>query len=908
MSLIRKGAFETHPALARRVALKRSFARFVLFSERLLPKLLAPLAVVALFFSVSWFGLFRVTPDLLRWILLGFFTFAFLTSLLPLARLRWPDAADADRLLEDRNGLPHQPVAVQEDQPAFETPFARALWKEHQIRMAERIAALDTGMPRPDIASHDRFALRAVPALVFAVALGYSFSNGGGSPADAFRPAPLAASTNPDLRIDAWLTPPSYTGRAPIFLTGRDAASNAASVPQNSGLTVRVTGGEGEEAVVFTPKSGGESLTLITEESRKASEEASKQAQGNAPGTPAPAGQQAKPQAPVKPPQTAQTVPPRSYAYNVDESGELTVNGQTWTFDVIPDRPPEIAFDGQPKRSVNGALEIGFRGKDDYGIREAHALIEPVGPVDPAATPLYPAPEYRLDLPRQNRGQDVKGLTSRSLIEHPLAGKRVRITLIAKDGAGQTGRSPVHEMVMPGRGFSEPLAAAVAEQRQVFALDTRQMPRAIELNDALAVRPDETIPNLGHFLAIRSARERMEIARNEEQLKDTADYLWEIALGIEDGDLSAAERRLRDAQRNLSDALEKGAGDEEIAALMKELREAMQQFMSELAQRMQNAPPGQQNMQAQNVIRQRDLQNMMDQIENLARSGNRDAAKEMLSQMQRMMNNLQAGRPQRGQQGQQQQQNSQMRQQIDKLGQIMQEQQRLMDETFKLDQALRDRMQRGDPQPRGGEQGEQQQSQNGQQGQQGQQGQGGEQNTEQMTAEQLREALKNLRAQQEGLGKQLGELQQALKGMGMDPGEGFGQAQSEMNGAGKALGEGQGEQAVEGQGNALNALRQGAQSMMQQMMQAMQQGQGEGEGQQDGQGQGMANQGGQNGRDPLGRPRATSGPDFGDQVKVPDEIDVQRAREILDAIREKLGNALSGDAERQYLERLLEIR
>ena len=38
----------------------------------------------------------------------------------------------------------------------------------------------------------------------------------------------------------------------------------------------------------------------------------------------------------------------------------------------------------------------------------------------------------------------------------------------------------------------------------------------------------------------------------------------------------------------------------------------------------------------------------------------------------------------------------------------------------------------------------------------------------------------------------------------------------------------------------------------------------------------------EDGRDPLGRPRATSGPDFGEQVKVPDEIDVQRAREILD--------------------------
>jgi uncharacterized protein (TIGR02302 family) len=178
-----------------------------------------------------------------------------------------------------------------------------------------------------------------------------------------------------------------------------------------------------------------------------------------------------------------------------------------------------------------------------------------------------------------------------------------------------------------------------------------------------------------------------------------------------------------------------------------------------------------------------------------------------------------------------------------------------------------------------------------------------------MTAEQLREALKNLRAQQEGLGKKLEELQQALKGLGMQPGEGFGKAQSEMGNAGKALGEGQGDQAVQGQGNALNALRQGAQNMMQQMMQAMQQqGQGQGEGQErGGPGENMT-QGSQNGRDPLGRPRATSSPDFGDQVKVPDEIDVQRAREILEAIREKLGNALSGEAERQYLERLLDIR
>ena len=61
-------------------------------------------------------------------------------------------------------------------------------------------------------------------------------------------------------------------------------------------------------------------------------------------------------------------------------------------------------------------------------------------------------------------------------------------------------------------------------------------------------------------------------------------------------------------------------------------------------------------------------------------------------------------------------------------------------------------------------------------------------------------------------------------------------------------------------------------------------------------------------RDPLGRPRATTGPDFGDSVTVPDEIDVQRARQILEAIRKRLGNALSPELERSYLERLLELK
>lgn len=858
----RKGAFRADPSLARRVTVKRFFARLVLFAERLLPLFLPALGIAAIFLSLAWFGIFRMLPDWLRLGAVFVLVFALVGSLLPLFKVRWPKEPEADRLLEERNGLPHEPVAVQGDAPAFDSPFAKALWEEHQRRMARRIADLDAGLPKPDIARFDKFALRAVPALLVTIAFAYSGSNGAGTISDAFYQS-KSSSTAPDLRIDAWITPPGYTAKAPVFLTGRDGTMpQDITVPQASQVTVRMSGGDGDESVVFkTPD--GEPLSVPVQ---------------------APAQQ-----ASVTPPQPGTPMAARAHEFKLEESGSLQIGDRQWQINVTTDQPPQIAFDGEPRRAANGALEIAFKATDDYGLQAARAEISLVD-ATPGATPLYPPPEYKLDLPRHN-AKEAKGLSSRNLTEHPMAGKQVSIVLVARDGSGQEGRSEPHVTTMPARNFFQLLAGAVAEQRQVFSLDTGEIERAIELSEALTLRPEETIKNLTHYLLIESARSRMMQARTDEDLKNTADYLWEIALGIEDGDLSLAERRLRDAQQALQDALERNAPDEEIAKLMDELRQAMQEFMQALAERMQNAEPGQPQQQAQNVLRQQDLENMLNQIENLARSGNRDQAMQMLSELQRMMNNLQAGRPQQG--GQQQQQNSQMREQIDKLGELMQEQQRLMDETFGLDQALRDRMQRGDPGD--GEDGEFQDQQQQQGGQQ-------QSPTDQMTAEQLREALKNLRAQQDGLGEKLKQLQEGLKGMGIEPGDQFGEAGREMQGAGESLGEGEGGPAVEGQGRAMEALRQGARDMMNQMMQAMQQQQGEGQGE----GQNSA-QGGQNGRDPLGRPRQSSGPDFGERVDVPDEIDVQRAREILEQIRRKLGEGNAQEFERRYLERLLDL-
>jgi len=836
----------------RSVMLGRWLMRQNLALGRLITLLAPLLGVIALFLSLSWFGVFRIVPDWVRILLLVLFAGGFAASLWPLNRYRAPTRAEIDARLEAENRIANQAIAVQDDHVEATDPFARALWQEHRRRMAATIGTLETGLPRSDLPARDPWGLRVALALMLFVAFGYSFSGGAGRSGDAF--VSHAHSTLPDMRIDAWITPPAYINQAPVFLTGmtRPDGRTVAAIA-GSEITVRLGGAEDANAAV----SWGPDLASQTP---------------LAPSAANPTG-----------PAGAST-----WIFKPTADGTLTIKAgrseSSFPISIIPDRPPVAAFIESPRRAVNGALELAYTLSDDHGVASAEAEIVSAEEPAPDARPLFEPPKYRLSLPRRS-ATDNKALSSHDLTEHPLAGQRVKITLLATDGAGQEGRSETLETILPGRRFSEPLAAAVVEQRGVLALDANNLPRVYDLHDALTIAPEETTPNLTHYLLLQSVRGRLDNARSDDDLRAAVDYMWGVALQIEDGNLSLAERRLREAQDALSQALENGASDEEVARLMDELRQAMQDYLQELArQNPNNQSVQQQQAMPQNMLRQRDLDNMLDQIENLARSGARDQAQQMLQELQRMMNNLQAGRQQR-----QPQQGGPMRQQMDKLGELMRQQQQLMDQTMRADR---------DRQDQSGE-GRDRQEQDGQQpgaGQdQGQQGQGDQS---------LEDMLGALGRSQQELQDALGQLQRDLDELGINPSPGFGKAAEAMGDAAGNLQQGQTGQALGNQDRALQALRQGAEDMMNQMMQAMGNQQGEAEG------EGPARNGNRSAGDldPLGRPRATTGPDFGNRVKVPDEIDIQRAREILDAIRKRLGDQFSPDVEKRYLERLLDLQ
>jgi hypothetical protein len=167
----------------------------------------------------------------------------------------------------------------------------------------------------------------------------------------------------------------------------------------------------------------------------------------------------------------------------------------------------------------------------------------------------------------------------------------------------------------------------------------------------------------------------------------------------------------------------------------------------------------------------------------------------------------------------------------------------------------------------------------------------------------LQQLKKNGFGQQQGQGQGQGEGQEQSQDQSQDQSQGqsneLGRAGQAMGDAAGQLGDGDADSAVGSQGRALDALRKGAQSLAQAMQQQMGQGQGQAR-----LGRFGSSQGNQE-TDPLGRP--LGGRDYGDDntVKVPGDIDVQRARRIIEELRRRYGDMTRSQQELDYIERLL---
>lgn len=820
-------------------AVKR--ATWSLAWERGWPHAARILCVIGLFLAASWAGLWLVLPFVARMVGLVLFAVFGLAALVPLIRFRWPRRDEALRRLDHGSGIRHRPVTALADTVSSQDPVALALWQAQRQRTLASLKRIRAGLPSPRMAFHDPWALRALVVLLMLA----TYIAAGGD-----RTARLAAAFDwngmlapANVRVDAWMTPPLYTGKPPVILSAanKDAASAdgaSMSVPAGSTLIVRSSGGSLDVAV-----GGG-----VTEAP---------------PAADAPQG-------------TSE----RHFTITGDGTAQVRApSGQPrWAFTAVPDRPPTIALAKDPERQARGSLQLTYQVDDDYGVTEAHAHFAvrsdnpPAGGEPTAARPLFDPPQLALALPNARTRKGV-GQTVKDFGEDPYAGAEMTMTLTARDEAGNEGRSEAYTMRLPERVFTKPLARALIEQRRNLALDANQAPLVDVALKALLIAPEAFTPDAGQYLGLRSVARQASRANTDEALREVVASLWALAVSIEDSDITDVDKALRAAQDALKQALERGASDEEIKQLTENLRAALDKFLQQLAERLRNNPQQLARPLDPNTrtMRQQDLDSMIERMERLSRSGDKDAAKQLLDQLAQMLENLQMARPGQGGDGD-------MQQSLNELGDMIRKQQQLRDKTFKEGQDSRRDRQRG------------------------QQGNRDAMNGLQQDQQALRERLRKLQEQLAQQGMQPGQQGKQGQGQQGEPGDGedgLGSADSAMGDADGQLGDGNADGAVDSQGRALDALRKGAQDLAQ----AMQQG---GEGQDNGPGDRVGRQqSGGNRTDPLGRP--LRGRELGDDlsVKIPGEIDVQRVRRILEELRRRLADPSRPQIELDYIERLL---
>ncbi len=829
---------EPEHLIARKVAIARLAEGF----ERLWAAAY-PLAITVMAgLIVALSGLAGALPDWGRYGLGLVFLVALAAALKPLYGVRWPGRDDALRRIERTSGLRHRPLATLDDQIADPAagPETRRLWQEHRARLLAGLRRLRAGPPRSHLPARDPYALRNALAIGLIAVLALGGWNWRDRLAGTFHHGTPAAGVVTS--VDAWITPPAYTRKPPVLLSAAARPEDAGdiTVPEGSVLVVRFNGTSAPALVLAKPNEDGTGGPELSRPELKKS---------------ATAGVY-----------ETRAVLDRPVSVIASNDGDALAQ---WHIAIIPDEPPTVSIAGDISVTPTGGFSVPWTASDDYGVAgiKAHFALAGADGEKAATKGLkYDPPVGNVSLPRLNP-KDAKGKAFFDFTQHPWAGLEVSVTLQARDQAGQVATSKPVTFKLPEREFTKPLARALIEQRRELVRDPGGATEVARVLSALMLWPQGILDKSGPYLALRNVTTSLYRAQSDDDLKSVVEGLWQVALIIENGDLSAALKELDALRKELQKALAEGAPPDKIAELMDKLREALDRYVAAMNRQLQEAMKNGQFKNLQQMpqgqqIQAQDLKRMLDTIENLARSGARDAAQELLSQLENILKNLQPaiGQMQPGR-------TPPMARMLDQLSQMMRRQQKLMDDTFRLP----DGAQQGMPmQPDGQEPG----------------ARGNDQRLGQ-----------GLASQQEALGRLLQELMRQLGQQGLQRPQGLNRAQRSMQGATEALrGEKRGE-ALGKQGDALDGLRESAQAMAQRLMQ-----------------QGTGNQGnyGRHGegrndsRDPLGRPQPSHGEDLGPgRDMLPSASAIERAKEILDALRGRASDRTRPRLELDYIDRLL---
>lgn len=490
-------------------------------------------------------------------------------------------------------------------------------------------------------------------------------------------------------------------------------------------------------------------------------------------------------------------------------------------------------------------------------------------------------------------------MTLPNLTTHPLAGGTVMQRLCAEDGMGEKSCENVEVFIAPPT-LENPIGEILHGLRRDLAVnDLSAAPDVIVSIQEVLDTQSENFTNPQSLSRLSEIQQDLETGVETQDLSildKAVQDLWRLILQLEEDLRSEAEKALDEAREALKEALEKGASEEELKELREQAKEALEKFLEEQLKKSEDG-----KMSPEEKAAMEEMKKMMEKMQKMMEEM-KLSEEQMAKMMEEMMKQAQeAQKGQSGQQGKQQkmdyqkmleqmkqqmqqmQKMQQMQQNMDELKKLIEEQQKVRDDTFSdalENESTNQQEQKNPDEPANtkqqapnqdsGEKSQEQQDQNG------------------------------LAQQQKALSERLEDLMDKMRKEGADPGE-LQQAKDAMRRAEQDLNRDDEGQAVPDQDDALesmNSAQQKMQKKMQQMMQQMMPGAGPKSGQGPG-GPAMSRPQGVPGVDKDGRISESHNPN--DILDVSPGEGGEAQKGVRDQIRDRMEQGGN-----EYLENLLE--
>jgi uncharacterized protein (TIGR02302 family) len=567
-------------------------ARLILWFEGVWPRLWPAGGIVGVFLAVAFFGLLPlVCWPLHALVLAGFVTAIGLSLYFSFRDFSPPTWHDAARRLECDSTLNHRPISEADDRLAAGRgdPIAEELWAEHVKDRIRHLGRLRLAPPRFAFAGRDPFRLRYAVLAAVGLSLILSWGHWAERLMSAFGPGSQAAPT-----YDAWIDPPAYTNVAPVYLADQP---HRIAIPAGSILNVRVHGAEGKP---FLSLQSSHFPWFPIGSARFEGE----------------GGEYA-------------------VRWRMIRNAHVQVRaiGRTigsWIVDVIPDRPPSVAFTAPPGTGERASLKLSFAARDDYAVTQVRALISPT---DGHGETLF----LDLGVPP---GKRLAETVYRDLTSHPYAGLAVDIALEATDAAGQKAVTAPMRCHLPQLVFTDPLARALIELRRMLAQNgfsaRAQVMRTLE---AFSIAPERFyVGQLGVYLGLRNGFWALKKAVAKADLDRVVALFWQMATALEHGGLMPLAENLRRIQQALAQMMAEGAPQDQIDAMLARYAEAMQQYLQAMGQDP-DQQPGQSDSNAK-MLEPKDLADLLAAIQTLSQSGDREKAEQLLSFLQNLIETM----------------------------------------------------------------------------------------------------------------------------------------------------------------------------------------------------------------------------------------------------------------------------